>query len=65
LDFTFPNVTFTGGAPIGGNATVKLYQNGDYQFTGHFHKSSIVPYSYGIAIGVRDGAGRVYSFAHQ
>jgi hypothetical protein len=65
LDFNFPDVTFSGGVPIGGNAIVKLYPNGNYQFTGHMHKSSIVPYDYNIAIGIRDHAGRAYTFSHQ
>ena len=65
LTFNFPNVTFDGGVPIGGNATVTVHQNGNYEFKGHFHKSSIVPFSYGIAIGVRDRAGHAYTFAHQ
>jgi len=58
LDFTFPDVTFSGGVPIGGNATVKLHQDGRFEFSGHFHNSSVVPFSYGIAIGVRDRASR-------
>jgi len=65
LTFNFPDITFSNGVPIGGNAIVKLYPNGNYQFTGHMHQSTVVPYKYNIAIGIRDRSGRVYTFAHE
>lgn len=65
LDFNFPNVTFSGGVPIGGNLVIQLFPNGNYHFTGDMHKSSIVPYDYKIAIGLRDRSGRAYTFSHE
>jgi hypothetical protein len=65
LDFDTGVISFGGGVPIGGSAHVTLHQDGSYNFVGHFHKSSIVPYDYSVALTVLDSDNRLYTFSHQ
>lgn len=65
LEFTANPVTIGGGVPVGGNSKLKFYQDGRFEFSYYFHKSSEFPFDYGIAMAVRDSAGNVYPFAHQ
>lgn len=58
-------ISFSGGVPIGGSAHLTVQQDGTYSFVGHFHKASIVPYDYEVALAVLDSDNQLYTFAHQ
>jgi hypothetical protein len=58
-------ISFSGGVPIGGSAHLTLQQDGSYKFVGHFHKSSIVPFDYGVVLTVLDIDNRLYTFGHK
>jgi hypothetical protein len=65
LDFDTGYITFSGGVPVDGFAHLTVFQDGTSHFTGHFHDSSIVPYTYGIALVVKGIDNHAYSSVHQ
>jgi hypothetical protein len=64
LDFNIPSITFDNGVPVGGNAHLTLWNNGNYVFSGHFHDSGATEYNMQLVIAVSDGA-HAYTFEHQ
>ncbi len=65
LDFDTGVISFGNGVPVGGSAHLTIHSDGSYNFVGHFHKSSIIPYNYEVALGVVDSNNQLYTFAHQ
>jgi hypothetical protein len=51
----WPNITFSGGVPVGGSA---------YNFTGHFHDSGFPSYNDALVFLVKDNKNVVYRFVH-
>lgn len=64
LDFDIPSITFGNGVPVGGNAHLTLWNNGNYVFSGHFHDSGATEYDMQLVIAVSDGT-HAYTFEHQ
>jgi len=55
-------ITFSGGVPVGGQASLKLSANGAYHFSGHFHVSGIPSYDVAIVWAVKSSTGKVFLF---
>jgi hypothetical protein len=64
IQFDFPNITFSGGAPVGGFMHLTLRSNGSTTFTGHFHASGATEHNVNIAVAVKDLASRAYVFTN-
>ena len=58
------SITFKGGVPVGGNAAVKMWPDGNYQFIGHFHDSGAPSYNVAILFAVTGHNGYVLTFSH-
>ena len=60
-------ITFANGVAVGGYANLALYQNGAYNFSGHFHVSGGISYNVSFVWAVADSRNpaSVYAFAHQ
>lgn len=55
-------IAFNGGVPVGGHAQLTLFQNGQFNFNGHFHDSGFPSYNVGFAVGLRSQRGVLYTF---
>ena len=55
-------INFPGGTPVRGEASIKLYQSGNYEFYGHFHDSGAPSYDAGIAWLIVGDDGHGISF---
>jgi hypothetical protein len=55
------------GIAVGGYSNLTLYQNGAYNFSGHFHVSGAISYDDSLAWAVKDSniPPSIYVFAHQ
>jgi len=62
LSLNTGTINFPGGTPVRGNASITLYQNGNYEFSGHFHDSGTPSYDAGIAWLVVGSDGKGFSF---
>lgn len=58
-------ITFRGGVPVGGYASLTLRSDGTYEFTGHFHDSGAPSYDVHFVWGVRASDGFAFTFAHR
>jgi hypothetical protein len=58
-------ITFDGGVPVGGWASLTLYQDGSYTFSGSFHDSGAPSYNDDFGWVVIDSAGTAYTFEHK
>lgn len=56
---------FGGGVPVGGWAQLTLWDNGAYQFAGHFHDTGFPSYNAGLVWGVVSRSGVLYTFSQQ
>jgi hypothetical protein len=65
LDIDTGPIVFKSGVPVGGNAHLTLFNDGNYEFSGHFHDSGATEYNVGIVIAVKDGANNAIAFEHQ
>lgn len=65
LDFQSGQITFRGGTPVGGWSNLRLYQNGNFEFSGHFHVSGAPSYDVGLLWFVVDNEGQAYAFEHK
>ncbi len=55
-------IAFDNGVPVGGTGSLTLYQNGNYDFSGHFHDSGWPSYKVELAWLFTDASGRGYTF---
>lgn len=62
--FDANSITFNNGVPVGGNAHLTLFSNGNFHFSGHFHDSGAVGYNDELAWVIVDAAGVAYTFKH-
>lgn len=62
IDFQSGPITFSGGTPVGGWCNLRLYQNGNYEFWGHFHDSGAPSYDAGFLWFIVDNDGQAYTF---
>jgi hypothetical protein len=62
MSFQTGPITFSGGTPVGGWANLTIYQNGNYEFRGHFHDSGAPSYDAGVAwvLVASDGQGLLF-----
>jgi hypothetical protein len=58
-------VSFNNSVPVGGSASLTLYANGNYNFSGHFHDSGFPSYKLQLGWVIVDASGNAYTFAHQ
>lgn len=58
-------ITFDGGCPVGGWATLTLYEDGSCTFSGSFHDSGAPSYNDDFGWVIVDAAGTAYTFSHQ
>ena len=65
LDFNTGSITFSGGTPVGGWAHLKLYQNGNYEYSGHFHDAGAPSYDAGLVWIIVGRDGTAFSFVAQ
>jgi hypothetical protein len=56
------SITFDNGVPVGGWASLALFQNGDYQFYGHYHVSGAPSYNVEHGWVVVSSAGYAFTF---
>jgi hypothetical protein len=56
-------IVFGNGVPVGGNASLALFQDGTYAFNGHFHDSGASSYNIEFAWLVVSGSGRAFTFS--
>jgi hypothetical protein len=63
--WTWPNIGFSGGVPVGGWAQLTLHRNGAYNFSGHFHDSGFPGYNDQLVWVVKDSKNVAYVFRHQ
>jgi hypothetical protein len=61
--WTWSPITFS-GAPVGGYASLTLFQNGGYDFSGNFHVAGTPSYNDSLVWGVRSGSGILFTFSH-
>ncbi|HFJ9279605.1 hypothetical protein AT278_29740 [Bacillus cereus] len=59
------NITFKGGVPVGGYASLTLNRNGAYHFSGHLHDSGLPSYNVSMVWVVTDSKGTAYTFSKQ
>ena len=64
FEANWPSITFNGGVPVGGNANLKIWEDGNYQFTGHFHDSGATSYDTGVMFAVKGHNGYVLTFSN-
>lgn len=62
--FNAPSINFDNGVPVGGWAQLALFQNGSYNFSGHFHVSGAPSYNISFVWGIVSNSGVLYTFAH-
>jgi hypothetical protein len=60
--FDVDSIVFDNGVPVGGFAHLFLRQDGSYTFSFHFRDSGAPGFKIGIVWGVKDCAGRLYTF---
>ena len=58
-------ITFDHGVPVGGNASLVLFRDGSYSFSGHFHDSGGVSYDVELVWVVVSGTGRAFTFSYR
>ncbi len=58
-------IVFHHGVPVGGRAQLTLFQNGGYQFNGHFHDSGAPSYNTGFVYAVKSHSGTLFVFSHK
>jgi hypothetical protein len=63
LDFNTGSITFAGGTPVGGWGHLKLYKNGNYEFSGHFHDSGSPSYDAVLGWIIVGNDGTAFSFS--
>ncbi len=56
-------VSFPTGVPVGGSASLTLFQDGSYAFNGHLHDSGAPSYNVELSWVVVSGSGRAYTFS--
>jgi hypothetical protein len=55
-------ITFGGGVPVGGGATLTLFPNGDYEFSGYFHDSGATSYDVSMLWAVKSVTDTALAF---
>jgi hypothetical protein len=58
-------IAFDDPVPVGGSATLTLFQDGSYAFNGSFHDSGAPSYNVDFAWVIVSNSGRAYTFAVQ
>jgi hypothetical protein len=59
------SLNFPGDTPVGGSASLALFQDGTYAFNGNFHDSGAPSYNLDFAWVIVSASGRAYSFTKQ
>ena len=62
ITMSWPNLTFDNGVALGGWATLTVYGNGQYEFSGDYHDSGLLPYTVNTVVAFRAGDGTVFTF---
>ncbi|MDR0780487.1 MAG: hypothetical protein LBF16_07295 [Pseudomonadales bacterium] len=62
LDFKTGAISFKNGVPVGGWAQVRLYKNGNWAFSGHFHDSGFPSYNVDFAWVFVASNGAAFTF---
>lgn len=65
LEVNWAPITFNGGVPVGGNVLLKIWDDGTYSFTGHFHDSGLPSYNVQALLTVTGHNGYVLTFSHE
>lgn len=55
-------IRFNGGVPVGGWASLSVFRDGSYNFSGHFHVSGLPAYNVSIVWVLRTAAGTAFVF---
>ena len=62
--FSTGTISFDGGVPVGGWSQITLYQDGSYNFSGHFHDSGAPSYNDELGWAIVSSTGVAYTFEH-
>lgn len=62
ITMNWNNITFDNGVPVGGWASLTVYGDGEYEFSGHFHDSGATSYNTNMVWAFRSGDGTVFTF---
>jgi hypothetical protein len=63
LDFQSGWIAFDGGVPVGGWGNVRLHDNGNFEYIGHFHVSGAPSYNANLVWVIVDSQGTAITFA--
>jgi len=58
------SITFHNGVPVGGWSNLRLFPDGSYSFSGHFHDSGFPSYNDALVWIVRSSGGSAFLFKH-
>lgn len=62
ITMNWSNITFDNGVPVGGWATLTVYGDGEYEFSGHLHDSGAPSYNSNTVLVLRSGDGTAFTF---